>query len=203
MTNNAKQQHIDAAVSLIAQSNAKYIDYKKVCAANGIDAKGSKKDLHERLARFVNGDENQKQYVAEYDNSDVSPDTVSIDMQGKEQNIQKQNIQNMINSSLDNAIAVEASQRWQSLKRKLDLIFAGRAQVLLQENSPPKNGDNGNYSVVFKGLAKQSECVNLDTPDKVILRQASNYVSRVFVVTDPNGVSAQKVMEDFQKYQGG
>lgn len=161
-----------------------YKDLQKECARLGINGKGTRQDLCNKLDRFLKGEEEQKTFVGETDNSAVSPEEVEANPTIKQDQI-------LANNELD-AVKLAHEAQWDKLKVKLDLIFAGRVQYFLQENSP------NNYSVVFKGLIRRSECINLTAGHKTIEKEALRYIGRAQLASPTGGDTPEQAMNKFE-----
>lgn len=165
--------------------NLSYKELQKECARLGVNGRGTRAELAGRLDSFIRGDVEQKIFVAEDDNSDISPDEVVAENPTVTQD------QILANNDIDHAkMAHEAD--WDKLKNKLDIIFAGRVQYFLQKNS------ENNYSVVFKGMARKSECINLTAGHKTIEKEAIRYVGRVFIAPPTGGDTPEIAMKKFE-----
>lgn len=167
--------------------NIEDLSYKELqseCARLGIGGKGTTSELSNRLDRFLKGDEQQKIFVGEDDNADVSPDEVIA-------NPDKPQDQILANNELDEA-KLRHEADWDSLKAKLDIIFVGRVQYFLQENS------TNNYSVVFKGTLRRSECINLTAGHKTITSIAAKYVGRGELASKTGGDTPSQAMTKFE-----
>lgn len=166
--------------------NMKFNELQKECARLGLGGQGTKADLQKRLDGFLKGDVSEKVFTAEDDNIDISPEEIEI------KNPTVENKQILANNELDaRKIAHEA--KWESLSRKLDIIFAGRVQYFLQENCP------NNYSVVFKGAARRSECINITAGEKTILQMAQKFVSPTKgIYITKGGDTPEEAMKKFQ-----
>jgi hypothetical protein len=158
-----------------------YNELKVKCANLGLRARGTKDELIDSLTRYEKGEQSKKVYTAEQENSNLSPDLIVIE------NPTKENSQILA----DNEQEAIFLTNWESLKRKLGLIFAGRVQFYLQENS--KN----NYSIVFKGGARKSECINYTAGEVLILREAIRYVGHVIISPDSGGDTPEEAMKKF------
>lgn len=163
-----------------------YTKLKTECARLGLGGSGTKQELSIKLDRFLKGEETQKEYVAETDNSDVSPDEVIGDESKSQGQILLENEDEL------NTRKVEHETEWEKIKARLDLIFAGRVQFYLQENCP------GNYSVVFKGTARQSESINITAGIKTIERIALQYVRPTSVYITQGGDTPEQAMKKFE-----
>jgi len=163
-----------------------YNEMKTECARLGLNAKGSKQELAERLDRFERGDDAQKVYVAEEDNSTVSPDEVVAENPTVDQS------QILVPDELEQKRVVHETE-WDKIKARLDIIFAGRVQYFLQENCP------NNYSIVFKGAARRSECINITAGEKTILQMAQKFVSPTKgIYITKGGDTPEEAMKKFQ-----
>ena len=163
-----------------------YNEMKTECARLGLGASGTKSELSERINKFIRGDESQKIYTGEDDNSDISPDEIKVE------NPKVENKQILANNDLD-ARKKTHDANWESLSRKLDIIFAGRVQYFLQENCP------NNYSVVFKGAARRSECINITAGEKTIIQMAQKFVSPTKgIYITKGGDTPEEAMKKFQ-----
>ena len=166
--------------------NMKYTELQQECARLGLGGKGSKQELSERLDSFLQGDISQKIFTGEDDNAEIEPTEIAI------VNPEQDNKQILATSDMDERrIAHEV--KWESLSRKLDLIFAGRVQYFLQTNAPT------NYSVVFKGSARKSECINISAGEKMILSMAQKFVGATKgVYITQGGDTPEQAMAKFQ-----
>lgn len=166
--------------------NMKFNELQKECARLGLGGQGTKAQLSERLDHFLKGDVSQKVFTGEDDNVDVNANEIEVD------NPTVENSQILANNEMDaRRIAFEAN--WESLSRKLDLIFAGRVQFFLQQNAP------NNYSVVFKGSARRSECINISAGEKTILQVAQKYVAPTKgIYISKGGDTAKEAMDKFE-----
>lgn len=165
--------------------NLKYNELQKECARLGLNGKGTREELSSRLDRFVKGDEEQKTFVGEDDNAEVCPEEVIAENPTIEQD------QILANNELDAAKMAHEAE-WEKLKIKLDLIFTGRVQFFLQENC------KDNYSVVFKGLARRSECINISAGHKTIVAEAYRYVGKHYIASKSGGDTPEQAMKKFE-----
>ena len=163
----------------------KYQELKTECARLGLSGKGSRQELSGKLDRFLRGDAEQKSFVAEDDNASISPEKVIVENPTKQQG--------QILADNDTHFGVMAHKAdWNKLSTKLDIIFAGRVQYFLQENAPD------NYSVVFKGTARRSECINLTAGHKTIEKMAMQFVSRAVIAPKTGGDTPAQAMSKFE-----
>lgn len=168
--------------------NIEDLDYRALqqeCARLGLNGKGTRQELSEKLDRFLNGEETQKVFVGEGDNADISPDEIVVE------NPEVKQDQILAVSEADEAKLRHEAQ-WEKLSIKLNLIFAGRVQFFLQTNSP------GNYSVVFKGSVRRSECINLTAGHKTIEREAMRYIGRAAPASPTGGDTPDQAMKKFE-----
>lgn len=173
-----------------------YNQMKTECARLGLSAIGTKQELAERLDRFERGEDAQKIFVGEEDNSTISPEEVKVENPTKDQS------QNTIEGELEKR-RVEHITEWEKIKRRLDIIFAGRVQYRLQENSPPcEKYPSGNYAVVFTGTARKGETVNLSAGIKTIEKIAMQYISPTDVKIDRAGDTMEEALKKAQARAG-
>ena len=165
-----------------------YNKLKQECARLGLSANGKMPILAERLDRFMRGDVNQKTFTGETDNKDISPDEIIVDNPTKAQD-------QIVIPNEDEHAKIAHKVEWDKIKRRLELIFAGRVQYYLQENAP------NNYSVVFKGGARQSECINISAGIGMIEKIAYTFVSRVMIAPPTGGDTVEMAIKRFESKQ--
>ena len=163
-----------------------YNKLKHDCARLGLSAKGTKQVLSERLDRFSRGDTEQKIFTGETDNKDISPEEIIVDNPTKPQD-------QIVAPNEDEHAKIAWEAQWEKIKARLELILAGRAQYFLQENAP------GNYSVVFKGGARQSECVNVSAGINTIAKIAATFVSPAIIAPRTGGDTPEMAMKRFEE----
>lgn len=163
-----------------------YNKMKSDCARLGLSSRGNKQELSERLDRFSRGEESQKIFVAETDNKDISPEEIVVE------NPEATQDQIIIPNEDEHAKVIHATE-WNTIKARLDIIFAGRVQFYLQENCP------NNYSVVFKGGARQSECINISAGIKTIEKIAMGFVAPAIIAPVTGGDTPEMAIKNFEK----
>ena len=161
-----------------------YNKLKHDCARLGLSAKGTKQVLSERLDRFSKGETEQKIFTGETDNKDISPEEVIVDSKAQDQ---------IVAPNEDEHAKIAWETQWEKIKRRLELILAGRAQYFLQENAP------GNYSIVFKGGARQSECINVTAGIPTIEKIAATFVSPTIIAPSTGGDTPEMAMKKFEQ----
>lgn len=166
----------------------KYPRLKQECARLGLSGKGNKAVLMERLDRFVRGDVELKEFTAETDDKDISPEEIVVDNPTKAQD-------QIVIPNEDEHAKIAHKVEWDKIKRRLELIFAGRVQYYLQENAP------NNYSVVFKGGARMSECINISAGIGIIEKIAYTFVSRTNIATNTGGDTVEMAVKRFETKQ--
>ena len=159
-----------------------YNKLKQECARLGLSAKGKREILAERLDRFMRGDVSEKTFTGETDNKDITPDEIVVDNPTIAQD-------QIVIPNEDEHAKIAHAVEWDKIKKRLELIFAGRVQYYLQENAP------NNYSVVFKGGARMSECINISAGIGMIEKIAATFVSRTNVATRTGGDTVEQAIK--------
>lgn len=162
---------------MIDITEMKYPALKSECAKLGLDAKGTKEELSERLEQYRKGREELKQFVAQEDMADQSLDEIKPQGETKGQ---------IAASHENDQRKLEADTSLQSLLRQIEIIFAGRASYSIEENSP------GNHSIIFRGGGRKAENINLSAPHSLIKRMAIQYVGRTVIDRGPQSLEEAK-----------
>lgn len=165
-----------------------YNKLKQECARLGLSAKGNRALLADRLDRFMRGDVGLKTFTGETDNKDISPDEIVVDNPTIAQD-------QIVTPNEDEHSKIAHEVEWDKIKRRLELVFAGRVQYYLQENAP------NNYSVVFKGGARMSECINITAGIGMIEKIAYKFVSRTMIAPVTGGDTAEMAIKRFEDLQ--
>jgi len=133
-----------------------YPQLKSTASQMGLDAKGTKSELTERIIRHNLGNPDDKVMDSTLDNKDTSPDQ-----------IEKGETKSQILTPGDDDSSIVEKVRIDKLRVDLDGILSGRASYTV---------DTTRGVILLQGGARQNICLPLSCPDKVILRQAKIYM---------------------------